>query len=110
MSDIDLVDSTSLASSRPPQTVAELLNEFFRLVVAAVDEHQGLINKFEGDTALADFGAPLVVDESASAALATARVLTQSLKRLPQLDVGIGVSAGSVSPATSAQSTATNTP
>jgi adenylate cyclase len=93
---VDLVDSTSLASSRPPQVVAELLNEFFRLVVAVVDDHQGLINKFEGDAALAVFGVPLAVDNPASGALATARALTQSLRRLPQIDFGVGVSAGFV--------------
>ena len=56
---IDLVGSTQLAESRPPQEVAEVLNDFFRIVVGAVDEHQGLINKFAGDAALAVFGAPL---------------------------------------------------
>ena len=56
---IDLVGSTQLAESRPPQEVAEVLNDFFRIVVGAVDERQGLINKFAGDAALAVFGAPL---------------------------------------------------
>jgi class 3 adenylate cyclase len=93
---VDLVDSTSLTSSRPPQVVADLLNEFFRLVVAAVDENQGLINKFEGDAALAVFGAPLAVDNPASAALATARVLAHRLSGLREIDFGVGVSAGSV--------------
>lgn len=93
---IDLVGSTQLAESRPPQEVAEVLNDFFRIVVDAVDEHNGLINKFAGDAALAVFGAPLRSAEPASAALATARALGTQLRRLPVVDFGIGVSAGRV--------------
>ncbi len=93
---IDLVGSTQLAESRPPQEVAEVLNDFFRIVVDAVDEHRGLINKFAGDAALAVFGAPLRTGEPASAALATARALATQLRRLPVVDFGIGVSAGRV--------------
>lgn len=93
---IDLVGSTQLAESRPPQDVASVLNDFFRIVVDAVDEHHGLINKFAGDAALAVFGVPLRTDEPASAALATARALGTQLRRLPVVDFGIGVSAGRV--------------
>ncbi|SEH71273.1 Adenylate cyclase, class 3 [Mycolicibacterium rutilum] len=92
---IDLVGSTRLAASREPVEVAALLNEFFRIVVAAVDERHGLINKFQGDAALAVFGAPLRMDDPAGAALATARVLVTELRRLG-VDFGIGVSAGPV--------------
>ncbi|MGH3849444.1 MAG: adenylate/guanylate cyclase domain-containing protein, partial [Pseudonocardiaceae bacterium] len=93
---IDLVGSTTLAASRPPQEVAEVLNDFFRIVVSAVDERSGLINKFQGDAALAIFGAPLPSPGAASAALATARRLRSQLRRLPLVDFGIGVSAGPV--------------
>jgi len=92
---IDLVGSTQLAETRPPQEVAEVLNDFFRIVVGAVDERQGLINKFAGDAALAVFGAPLRMTQPASAALATARALGAKLRQLP-VDFGIGVSAGRV--------------
>ncbi|GFG55631.1 adenylate/guanylate cyclase domain-containing protein [Mycolicibacterium agri] len=93
---IDLTGSTALAASHPPQQVAEVLNDFFRIVVKAVDEHDGLINKFQGDAALAVFGAPLRSDSAASAALATSRALGEQLRALPLVDFGIGVSAGAV--------------
>jgi adenylate cyclase len=93
---IDLVDSTKLAASRPPRDVAEVLNDFFRIVVSAVDERNGFINKFQGDAALAVFGVPLPSGEAASEALATARDLRSQLRRLPMVDFGIGVSAGPV--------------
>ena len=93
---IDLVGSTQLAATRPPQQVATVLNDFFRIVVNAVDERDGMINKFEGDAALAVFGAPLRTSGAASAALATARSLGDQLRVLPMVDFGIGVSAGHV--------------
>ena len=73
-----------------------MLNRFFEIVVAAVDDRQGLINKFEGDAALAVFGAPLPSADPESDALATARVLAARLRGLPMVDFGIGVSAGPV--------------
>ena len=92
---IDLVGSTQLAATRKPHEVAAVLNDFFRIVVAEVDKRNGLINKFQGDAALAVFGAPLRIDDPASAALATARALGDELRRL-LVDFGIGVSAGPV--------------
>ncbi|HKP42242.1 adenylate/guanylate cyclase domain-containing protein [Mycobacterium sp.] len=92
---IDLVGSTQLAATREPHEVAKVLNDFFRIVVAAVDKQRGLVNKFQGDAALAVFGAPLRIDDPATATLATARALADELRRLP-VDFGIGVSAGPV--------------
>jgi class 3 adenylate cyclase len=93
---IDLTGSTELAASHPPQQVAEVLNDFFRIVVNAVDARDGMINKFQGDAALAVFGAPLRANGAAVAALATARALGEQLRELPLVDFGIGVSAGQV--------------
>jgi adenylate cyclase len=92
---VDLVGSTELAATREPLEVAAVLNDFFRIVVAKVDKRNGLVNKFQGDAALAVFGAPLRIDDPASAALSTARALGEALGRLP-VDFGIGVSAGPV--------------
>jgi class 3 adenylate cyclase len=92
---IDLVGSTELAVEHEPHEVAEVLNDFFRIVVAEVDARHGLVNKFQGDAALAAFGAPLRIDDPGSAALATARAIAGRLRTLP-VDFGIGVSAGPV--------------
>ena len=43
---------------RPPRS-SHLLNEFFRVVVDTVGRHGGFVNKFQGDAALAIFGAPI---------------------------------------------------
>ena len=80
---IDLVGSTQLAATHEPHEVATVLNEFFRMVVAHVDAHNGLVNKFQGDAVLAVFGAPLRSNDPASAALATARTLAVELRTTP---------------------------
>ena len=92
---VDLVGSTALAARRPPTEVVALLNSFFQLVVEAAERHGGWVNKFEGDAALCVFGAPTDLDDAAGAALAAARELRDRLaSELPELDAGIGVSAG----------------
>jgi adenylate cyclase len=92
---VDLVGSTQLASTRPPAEVVHLLNEFFRVVVDTVGRHGGFVNKFQGDAALAIFGAPIEHPDTSGAALAAARALHDEL--LPVIgsaEFGIGVSAG----------------
>ncbi|AUH67800.1 MULTISPECIES: adenylate/guanylate cyclase domain-containing protein [Gordonia] len=92
---VDIVGSTRLAVNRPPREVVELLNEFFKVVVDVVGRHGGFVNKFQGDAALAIFGAPLEQDDFAGSALAAARDLRVELaRRLGDVDMGIGVSAG----------------
>ncbi|CAM2898359.1 adenylate/guanylate cyclase domain-containing protein [Skermania piniformis] len=91
---VDMVGSTAAAAERPPTEVVDLLNEFFRVVVAVVDRHSGLVNKFVGDAALAVFGAPLDRPDAPTAALAAARELRAGLAEIAGLDIGIGVSAG----------------
>ncbi len=92
---VDLVGSTTLAVQRPPDEVVALLNRFFAVVVEVVEQNHGWINKFEGDAALAVFGAPVGIADPAGSALAAARLLGERLAaELPDTDVGIGVSAG----------------
>jgi adenylate cyclase len=92
---VDLVGSTQLAATRPPAEVVILLNEFFRVVVDTVGRHGGFVNKFQGDAALAIFGAPIEHPDASGGALAAARELHDEL--LPVIgtaEFGIGVSAG----------------
>lgn len=92
---VDIVGSTTLATRRPPQEVVELLNRFFDVVIAVVDECGGLVNKFEGDAALAIFGAPVELADKEAAALSAARAMGRRLREeVPELEAGIGVSAG----------------
>jgi adenylate cyclase len=92
---VDLVGSTTLAAERPPGEVVELLNRFFDVVIDVIDEHGGFVNKFEGDAALAIFGAPVPLEDHYDRALRAARTLAIRLpERVPEVDAGIGVSGG----------------
>ncbi|OZC79165.1 hypothetical protein CH251_02330 [Rhodococcus sp. 06-462-5] len=92
---IDLVGSTELAASRPPTEVVDLLNRFFAVVVDEVDEHGGFINKFEGDAALAIFGAPNEIADHCGSALAAARAIARRLLvEVPECSAAVGVAAG----------------
>jgi len=93
----DVVGSTAIAADRDPHDVVAMLNSFFGIVVGVVREHGGWVNKFEGDAALAVFGAPLEVDDPAGRALAAARELCRRLRdELDDLEAAIGVSYGEV--------------
>jgi adenylate cyclase len=92
---VDLVGSTQLASTIPASEVVNLLNEFFRVIVDTVNRHGGFVNKFQGDAALAIFGAPIEHPDASGAALAASREVHDELVTvLGQTEFGIGVSAG----------------
>jgi len=94
---VDLIGSTRLASTRPAGEVVETLNAFFEVVVERVEAHGGLLDKFQGDAALAVFGAPAPLADPATAVLAAARDLAAALPDLvPDCAAGIGVSYGEV--------------
>ncbi len=92
---VDLVGSTRLAATRPPHEVVEILNAFFAVVIDVVEQHDGWINKFEGDAALAIFGAPTALDDAAGCALRAGREMARRIAdELDDISAGIGVSAG----------------
>ena len=92
---VDVIGSTGFATQRSPEHVVSALNEFFDRVVEVVHEHKGIINKFQGDAALAVFGAPLPLEDAAGHALAAAREMHSKLTDL-EFEAGVGVAAGSV--------------
>ncbi|HSX66993.1 adenylate/guanylate cyclase domain-containing protein [Nocardioides sp.] len=94
---VDVMGSTTMATELDPTEVVGLLNRFFDVVIDVVHQHDGWINKFEGDAALAIWGAPVEVDERNARALAAARVLAQRLhEEVPEIAAGVGISGGRV--------------
>jgi adenylate cyclase len=58
---------------------------------------RGLVNKFEGDAALAVFGAPVTLDHPEDEALAAARAIAERLRtEVPGCPAGTGVAADQV--------------
>ena len=66
---VDIIGSTQLVTGQPATEVVDLLNRFFAVIVEEVDRHHGFVNKFEGDAALAVFGAPNDLDNPEDEAL-----------------------------------------
>ena len=93
---VDVTGSTTLATEVEPTEVVRLLNSLFAVVVDAVEDEGGLVNKFEGDAALCVFGAPTPLDDPATAALRVARRIRDEVRAAGELEIGIGVSAGPV--------------
>jgi adenylate cyclase len=92
---VDIIGSTQLVTGRPATEVVDLLNRFFAVIVEEVDRHRGLVNKFEGDAALAVFGAPNHLDHPEDEALAASRAIARRIRdEVPVCDAGIGVASG----------------
>ena len=92
---VDIIGSTAMAADRPPEEVVALLNRFFDVVIDVVHGEHGWINKFEGDAALAVWGAPEPLADQEVRALRAARTLGRRLREeVPEIRAGVGVSAG----------------
>jgi adenylate cyclase len=68
----DIAGSTTLAETMEPEILADLLNDYFEGVCAAIFEQEGLVNEFAGDGVLAFFGAPHEQPDHADRAVAAA--------------------------------------
>ncbi len=95
---VDIRDFTPFAEANSAEDVVARLNALFEIVVPAVVDAGGHVNKFLGDGALAVFGAPNDLADHADAAV-TAAVLIHRLaaERFGgALRIGIGINTGLV--------------
>jgi adenylate cyclase len=97
---LDIRGFTAMTRARAPDQTVTLLNDFFAAMVAIVDRHHGIINKFLGDGFLALFGAPLADPHAAANALAAAQAMVAAVEDwnganpARALRIGIGIHAG----------------
>ncbi|MFV8053586.1 adenylate/guanylate cyclase domain-containing protein [Mycobacterium sp. 48b] len=95
---VDIRDFTPFAEANTAEDTVARLNALFEIVVPAVVDAGGHVNKFLGDGALAVFGAPNDLANHANAAVSAA-VLMQRLvaERFESaLRIGIGINTGVV--------------
>ena len=94
---VDIVGSTGLVERCPPKEAVRLINQFFRIVVGEIAGHGGVVNKFEGDGALAIFGAPEDLPDGRSRAVESAAAFVRRARdeQVPYR-IAIGISAGTV--------------
>jgi len=95
---VDVRDFTPFAEANTAEDTVARLNALFEIVVPAVVDAGGHVNKFLGDGALAVFGAPNDLAEHADAAVGAAvriqRLVTERFDG--QLRIGIGINTGVV--------------
>jgi adenylate cyclase len=95
---VDVRDFTPFAEANAAEDTVARLNALFDIVVPAVIEAGGHVNKFLGDGALAVFGAPNDLAEHADAAVSSA-VLIHGLvaeRFSGTLRIGTGINTGTV--------------
>ena len=103
----DLIGFTARSSAMEPEHLFMLLNRYFEVMAAPVLAEQGLLDKFIGDSLMAEFGVPQHRgdQEEALAAVRTALAMQRNLHQLNRelaeegqepLRHGIGIHCGDV--------------
>src|SRR5215467_14499911 len=107
----DIVNFTGLSERLTASLMVTLLNRHFGLQAQAIQEHQGVVDKFVGDSVMAFWGPPFTLAEdhpllacrAAWGQLAALDVLRRELpeltglrKDLPAIDLRIGICTGDV--------------
>jgi class 3 adenylate cyclase len=95
---VDIRDFTPFAEANTAEDTVARLNALFEIVVPAVVDAGGHVNKFLGDGALAVFGAPNELADHAEAALAAAVLIHRLVAERfgNALRIGIGINTGPV--------------
>ena len=75
----DIVGFTSLCEKLQPDEIASLLNEYFALLTAIINKHNGIINQFQGDAMLVTYNVPAMDENHADGALSTAVEIQETL-------------------------------
>ena len=99
----DLAGFTSISENMSAPSLARLLNEYLTEMTNLVFLHDGIIDKYEGDAIMAEFGAPLTLSDHATRAVETALQMQWRLEELrqewnkrglPSLQCRIGINTG----------------
>ena len=95
---LDIRDFTAFAEVNTAEDTVARLNALFEIVVPAVVDAGGHINKFLGDGTMAVFGAPNEVADHAGAALSAALVIVRLVEERfdGRMRIGIGINSGPV--------------
>lgn len=95
---VDVRDFTPFAEANTAEDAVARLNELFEIVVPAVVDAGGHVNKFLGDGAMAVFGAPNALPNHADAAVSTAAQIQRLVAARfdGDLRIGIGINTGMV--------------
>ena len=101
----DVRGFTTITESLGAQGTVALLNEYFDIMVEAISEQEGMVDKFIGDAIMAGFGVPIAHEDDEDRAVRAAINMIKRLRewnvqreldgKLP-VDMGIGLNTDSV--------------
>jgi len=101
----DVAGFTTISESLTPTGLVALLNEYLTAMTDIVLSYDGIIDKYEGDAIMAEFGAPLPDDDHALKACYTALDMQVKLAELrkklreegkPELRARVGINSGTM--------------
>jgi adenylate cyclase len=101
----DLAGFTGLAEEMPPESLIQLLNEYFTTMTQIIQANQGTVDKFIGDALMAVWGAPVAMTDHAALACRAALAMQEAMRGLkegwrrrglPQLSARLGLHSGRV--------------
>lgn len=78
----DVADFSTISERLTPTELVELLNEYLTAMSEIVMGHGGIIDKYQGDALMAEFGAPVPMDDHALRACWAALEMQEELIRL----------------------------
>ena len=86
----DLAGFTTISEQMTPAQLVHLLNEYLTEMTDIVLAEGGIIDKFEGDAIMAEFGAPLPLPDHADRAVRAGLKMQRRLKELREIWKGRG--------------------
>jgi adenylate cyclase len=101
----DIRSFTTIAEAQDPAETIELLNDYYTLMMDAINGEGGIVNQMVGDGLMAIFGAPLPRDDHRRAAVLAARQMIEMIRLFneeraarskTQIKIGVGVASGRV--------------
>ena len=101
----DVASFTTISESLTPRQLVMLINEYLSEMTELILKYDGIIDKYEGDAIMAEFGAPVYYDHHATNACHAALEMQHRLKELsriwrrqgrPVLSCRVGINTGNM--------------
>ncbi|MFQ5543383.1 MAG: adenylate/guanylate cyclase domain-containing protein [Nitrospiria bacterium] len=101
----DIADFTSISEKMSPTDLLSMLNEYLSIMTDLINEMEGTVDKFIGDSIVAFWGAPQTLDSHAERAVSTAILCQKKLDALHRdwekqgrycLETRIGINTGNM--------------
>ena len=99
----DIRSFTTLSESMSPENLVEMLNRYFKVMIDAVVEFGGTLDKFVGDAIVVEYSAPIEQENHEARGVLTSLRMRESLAEYnveqeargqPTLKIGMGVNTG----------------